>query len=155
MRRTRSKSSSDHFTPAACAIASQCSTPLVEPPVAMITATAFSIELRVTMSRGLRFFFTASTSTSMLFAALSRFSSSSAAIVEEPGSDMPTASTDEDMVFAVNIPPHAPTPGSAFLSMHSKSSFDIFPAVKEPTDSNTETICRSLPLWLPGLMVPP
>src|SRR6185436_6333735 len=68
---------------------------------------------------------------------------------------MPTASTDDDMVLAVYIPPHAPTPGSALRSMHSKSSFDIFPAVNEPTDSNTETICRSLPLWCPGLMVPP
>ena len=47
---------------------------------------------------------------------------------------MPTASTDEDMVLAVYIPPQAPTPGSAFLSMHSKSSFDILPAVYEPTD---------------------
>ena len=49
----------------------------------MITATAFSIDLRVTMSRGLSLFFTASTSTRMLSAALSRFSSSSAAMVEE------------------------------------------------------------------------
>ncbi len=127
-------------------MASQCSTPFVEPPVAMITAIAFSMDLRVTMSRGFKSFRTASTRTSMLFAALSRFSSSSAAIVEEYGSDMPTASTDEDIVLAVYMPPHAPTPGRALRSMHSKSSFDIFPAVKEPTDSNTETICRSLPL---------
>ena len=81
--------------------------------------------------------------------------SSSAAIVEECGSDMPTASTDDDIVFAVYMPPHAPTPGSALRSMHSKSSFDIFPALKEPTDSKTETICRSCPLCLPGLIVPP
>ncbi len=141
--------------PAACAIASQCSTPLVEPPVAMITATAFSMDFFVTMSLGLRFFFTAATSTSMLVAALSRFSSSSAAIVEEKGSDMPTASTEEDIVFAVYMPPHAPTPGSAFLSMHSKSSRDILPEENAPTDSNTETICRSSPWYLPGLMVPP
>jgi hypothetical protein len=68
---------------------------------------------------------------------------------------MPTASTDEDMVFAVYMPPHAPTPGSALLSMHSKSACDILPAENAPTDSNTETICRSWPLYLPGLMVPP
>src|SRR5258708_18796152 len=91
----------------------------------------------------------------MLSAALTRFSSSSAAIVDELGSDMPTASTDEDIVFAVYMPPHAPTPGSAFLSMHSKSSFDILPAVQEPTDSNTETSCRPWPLHFPGLIVPP
>ena len=83
LRRTRSKSSSVQRTSAACAIASQCSTPLVEPPVAMITAIAFSMDLRVTMSRGRRFFSTASMSTRMLSAALSLFSSSSAAIVEE------------------------------------------------------------------------
>ena len=59
---------------------------------------------------------------------------------------MPTASTDDDIVFAVYIPPQAPTPGKAFLSMHSKSSCDIFPAVKDPTLSNTETICKSRPL---------
>ena len=59
------------------------------------------------------------------------------------------------MVFAVYMPPHAPTPGSAFLSMHSKSSFDMVPELNAPTDSNTDTICRSLPLWRPGLMVPP
>jgi hypothetical protein len=34
-----------HSTPAACAMARKCSTALVEPPVAMITATAFSIAL--------------------------------------------------------------------------------------------------------------
>ena len=67
---------------------------------------------------------------------------------------MPTASIEDDIVFAVYIPPHAPTPGRAFLSMHSKSSCDILPAVNAPTDSKTETICRSLPLWLPGLIVP-
>src|SRR2546430_8849981 len=41
-------------TPAAWAIARKCSTALVEPPVAMITETAFSMDLRVTISRGLR-----------------------------------------------------------------------------------------------------
>ena len=106
----------------------------------MITAMAFSMDFLVKMSRGRRFFFTASTSTRMLSAALSRFSSSSAAIVDENGSDIPTASTEDDMVLAVYMPPHAPTPGSAFRSMHSKSSFDILPAVYAPTDSNTETI---------------
>ena len=67
-------------------------------------------------------------------------------MVEENGSDMPTASTEEDMVLAVYMPPHAPTPGSALRSMQSKSSFDILPELNEPTASNTETICRSCPL---------
>ena len=61
--RMRSKSSMVHSTPAACAIARKCSTALVEPPVAMITATAFSIAFLVTMSRGFRSFLIASIST--------------------------------------------------------------------------------------------
>ena len=59
------------------------------------------------------------------------------------------------MVLAVYMPPQAPVPGSAQRSMHSKSSRLILPALSEPTASKTETICRSWPLWWPGLMVPP
>ena len=61
--RTRSKSSMVHSTSAAWAIAKKCNTALVEPPVAMMTATAFSIDLRVTISRGLMSFLMASTKT--------------------------------------------------------------------------------------------
>ncbi len=142
----RSKSSMVHSTSAECAIASQCSTALVEPPVAITTAIAFSIDLRVTMSRGLMPFRMASSSTSALFAALSFFSASSAAMVEEYGSDSPIASMEVDMVFAVYMPPHAPTPGSAQRSMQSKSSLFILPAVKAPTASKGETMVRSWPL---------
>ena len=48
----RVKSSIDSFTPAACAIASRCSTALVDPPSAMTVVIAFSNALRVRMSRG-------------------------------------------------------------------------------------------------------
>ena len=65
----------------------------------------------------------------MLSAALSRFSASSAAMVEEYGSDMPSASIEEDIVLAVYMPPQAPTPGSAQRSMQSKSSRSILPPV--------------------------
>jgi hypothetical protein len=61
--RMRSKSSIVHSTPAVWAMARKCSTALVEPPVAMITATAFSIAFLVTMSRGLMSFLMASIST--------------------------------------------------------------------------------------------
>ena len=61
--RTRSKSSIVHSTPAACAIARKCSTALVEPPMTMITATAFSMDFRATRSRGLMSFLTALIST--------------------------------------------------------------------------------------------
>ncbi len=44
-------------------MARKCSTALVEPPVAMITATAFSMASLVTISRGLMSFLIASIST--------------------------------------------------------------------------------------------
>ena len=81
--RTRSKSSMVHSTPAACAMARKCSTALVEPPMAMITATAFSIASRVTMSRGFRSSFTASISTRADSRADAVFSSCGFAIVDE------------------------------------------------------------------------
>ena len=81
--RMRSKSSMVHSTPAVCAIARKCSTALVEPPVAMITATAFSIAFFVTMSRGLMSFFTASISTRAESLAEFIFSSCGLAMVLE------------------------------------------------------------------------
>ncbi len=59
------------------------------------------------------------------------------------------------MVLAVYIPPHAPLEGQACLSMPSRSSRDIFPAVKEPTASNTEAMERSRPFQVPGRITPP
>jgi hypothetical protein len=41
---------------------------------------------------------------------------------------MPSASNEEDIVFAVYMPPHAPTDGQAFFSMPMKSSSLILPA---------------------------
>ncbi len=48
----RVKSAIDSFTPAECAIASRCSTALVDPPSAAIVTIAFSKAWRVRMSRG-------------------------------------------------------------------------------------------------------
>ena len=62
---------------------------------------------------------------------------------------------DEHLIAFRDLPPQAPVPGSAQRSMQSKSSRLIVPAFSEPTASKTETICRSWPLWWPGLMVPP
>ena len=67
---------------------------------------------------------------------------------------MPSASNDDDMVLAVYMPPHAPTDGQAFFSMPTKSSSLILPAVNAPTASNADTMVRSWPFQLPGLMVP-
>ena len=88
----------------------------------MIKVTAFSMDSRVTMSRGLSPFFTAAINTSAERAAESAFSASGLAIVLEPSRLIPSASNEEDMVFAVYIPPHEPLPGTALRSMPSKSS---------------------------------
>ena len=81
--RMRSKSSMVQSTSAAWAMARKCSTALVEPPVAMMTATAFSMLFFVTMSRGFRSALTASTSTVAAFFTFSTTSSSTLDIVEE------------------------------------------------------------------------
>src|SRR5207249_5636153 len=70
-----------------------------------------SSDLRVRIWSGRRSRPIASTSTTADCAALSAFSGSSAAIVEEYGKLIPIASITEDIVFAVNIPPHEPAPG--------------------------------------------
>src|SRR5262245_12625726 len=120
----------------------------------MMSATAFSIDLRVMMSRDLRLRRTASTSTRADSAEESAFSASGEAICEEPSRLMPRASKEDDIVLAVYMPPHAPTDGQAFFSMPMKSSSFILPAVYAPTASKADTMVRSCPFHLPGLMVP-
>src|SRR6476646_11739692 len=115
---------------------------------------AFSIDLRVTMSRGRIFLRMALTRTFADAADESAFSASGDAICEEPSRLMPSASNEEDMVLAVYCPPQAPTLGQAFFSMPSKSSRDILPALKAPTASNGLTIVSACPFQFPGLMVP-
>src|SRR5207253_3837569 len=65
------------------------------------------------------------------------------------------ASKIEDMVFAVNIPPHDPAPGHARRSTSRSSAASMRPAEYSPTASNTLTTVRSRPAWCPGLIVPP
>ncbi len=76
-------------------------------------------------------------------------------MVDEYSSDMPSASNDELIVLAVYMPPHEPEVGQALRSTPSKSSSLMRPAVNSPTASNDDTMVRSLPFQLPGLMVPP
>ena len=59
---------------------------------------------------------------------------------------MPIASIAEDMVLAVYIPPQAPAPGQAFLTIDLNSLSSIFPATFSPHASKAETISRFLPL---------
>ena len=68
---------------------------------------------------------------------------------------MPIASMAEDMVFAVNMPPHEPTPGQAWRSTSSSSASSICPALNWPTASKALTMVRFLPSKWPGLIVPP
>ena len=114
--------------------------------MAMMTATAFSIERRVTMSRGFRSAFTASISTRAASAAPVAVSSCGLAIVDEYGRLMPSASKALLMVLAVYMPPHEPLPGMARRSIWQKSSSFMRPALNSPTASNTLTMFRSLPL---------
>ena len=58
------------------------------------------------------------------------------------------------MVLAVNMPPQAPTLGQALCSMPLKSSSESLPPQNEPTASKADTMVRSWPFHLPGLMVP-
>ena len=54
---------------------------------------------------------------------------SSAAMVEEYGRLIPIASNVDDMVLAVNIPPHEPIPGQALRSTERSSSESILCAM--------------------------
>ena len=92
---------------------------MVEPPVAITSEIAFSIAFRVMMSRGFKSCLMALTSTRADSAAESAFSASGDAICELPSRLIPNASNDDDIVFAVYCPPHAPTDGHAFRSMPS------------------------------------
>ena len=110
---TRSKSSIVSGTPASRAMASRCSTALVEPPVAATPAMAFSSALRVTISRGRRLLFTASITTAPQRMHTSFLRGSTCGTAAVPMGESPISSITVAMVLAVNCPPHAPAPGHA------------------------------------------
>ena len=72
--------------------------------------------------KGRIWFRTARARASAEAAALWTTSSLSAAIVEEEGSARPIASIADDIVLAVNMPPHEPMPGHARRSISTRSS---------------------------------
>ncbi len=65
----------------------------------------------------------------------------------EPGRLRPSASPMEAIVFAVYIPPQAPSPGQIALSIRSKSSSLSLPALQAPTASKASIMvtCFSVP----------
>ncbi len=91
---TRLKSSSSSATPASKAMASRCSTMLVEPPSAMPMAMAFSNASLVRMSRGRMSWARRLITAWPLANAKSSRRRSTAGADELPGSDMPIASAD-------------------------------------------------------------
>ena len=124
---TRVKSSRSSGTPASCAIASRCSTALVDPPKAITTAMAFSNASRVRICRAVIPFSSMPTTASPDARAIPSRRRSTAGGLAEPGSAMPSASAAHAMVFAVYMPPHAPSPGQMARSMASTSSREISP----------------------------
>jgi len=72
----------------------------------------------------------------------------------DPGIDMPRASPIELIVLAVNMPPHAPSPGHAVRSISSSSSGVMAPSAQAPTPSNTLVMSVASPLCSPGIVDP-
>ena len=97
----RRKSSIVRSTSASWAMASRCSTALVEPPKAMTTAMAFSKASLVMMSRAVMPRRSSSTTASPDLRAYMSRRRSVAGGAAEPGIDMPIASATAAMVLAV------------------------------------------------------
>jgi hypothetical protein len=69
---------------------------------------------------------------------------------------MPSASIAAAIVFAVNIPPHAPAPGHACRTMSRRASSSIRFAMNSPYEVSAETMSSGRPSRLrPGRIVPP
>ena len=71
-----------------------------------------------------------------------------------PGKLIPNASAIDDIVLAVNIPPHAPSPGHAARSISPSSASDIVPAPTAPIASNTVVMSIFFPACTPGTVEP-
>ena len=113
----RVKSSSVSGTPASCAIASRCSTALVEPPSAMTTVMAFSNASRVRMSRGrMPRFDQVDDRRAGPLGSRAACLRETASCAELFGRLMPSASMAEAIVLAVYMPPQEPGPGMAVRS---------------------------------------
>ena len=121
----RSKSSIENGMSSSRAIASRCSTPLVEPPVAATEAAAFSSASRVTICEGRTSSRTSCITSSPAFSAASPLPRLSAGMPFIPPGERPRNSSAVDIVLAVYWPPQAPAPGQAADSTACSSSASI------------------------------
>ena len=140
-----SKSSIDSSMPASAAIASRCSTPFVEPPVAAIAAIAFSNASRVSTCDGRVSSTTSFIASSPAFTAACGLPGCVAGTSFSPGALTPRKSSAVAIVLAVKWPPQAPAPGHATLSSACTSRSVILPAACAPTASKTSWIVTSSP----------
>lgn len=124
-------------------MASRCSTALVEPPNAITTAIAFSNASRVMICRAVMPLRSISTTAWPERRANPSRRRSVAGGAALPGNDMPRASAALAIVFAVYMPPHAPSPGQIARSIRSTSSRLISPRAQAPTASNASMIVTS------------
>ncbi len=137
LREASSKSSSTKGTPASCAIASRCSTPLVDPAVAATMRAALRNAAGVSTSRGSGPCSSRRIRCSPQRRAATSLAGSVAGMSLQPSSDRPSAVSTMAMVLAVNWPPQAPAPGQARVSTATSPASSIRPAPCAPTASNT------------------
>ncbi len=131
----RSKSSIDSLTPASRAMASRCSTPFVEPPLAITPVIALCSAFFVTMSRGRRFFFRSSITSFPASTQPASLAGSVAGMSFRPMGERPSIVRAMDIVLAVNWPPQAPAPGQALSSVSFSCAASILPAAQAPIAS--------------------
>ena len=139
-------SESSNSISAVRAMAKRWSTALVEPPNKVISLNAFSSDFLVTMSLGFR---SNSSSFSILLPATSHsmtFSALLAGLEELYGRVIPIASMALAMVLAVYIPPQAPGPGHACLTISLKVASSMAPDTFCPHASKAETTSNFCPL---------
>ena len=127
---------------------------MVEPPKAITTAIAFSNASLVRICRAVIPFRSSSTAAIPDRRAYPSRRRSTAGGAADPGSDMPSASAALAMVFAVYIPPQAPSPGQIARSIRSTSSRVTRPRMQAPTASNASMIVTSLSPTRPGMIEP-
>ena len=127
---------------------------MVEPPSAITTVIAFSNASRVMIWRAVMPRRSSPTTASPDRCAKPSRRRSTAGGAAEPGSDIPIASPTAAIVFAVYMPPQAPSPGQIARSIRSTSSRLILPARQAPTASKASMIVTSWPSTWPGMIEP-